>query len=69
MQRRSVHDRARKDMKDDWTKTCRQLVSIYQSTPNHLCTYILYNKQQQWWSMEDIGRQFFSNFLKLFNDS
>ena len=46
MQRRSVHDRARKDMKDDWTKTCRQLVSIYQSTPNHLCTYILYNKQQ-----------------------
>jgi hypothetical protein len=42
MQRRSVHDRARKDMKDDWTKTCRQVVScdilILKSNPNHqLC--------------------------------
>ena len=28
MERRVYHDRARKDMKDQWTKVCKQLVSV-----------------------------------------
>lgn len=35
MQRRSVHDRARKDMKDEWAKTRRQLVSVMST---HVCS-------------------------------
>ncbi|XP_028403543.1 rho GTPase-activating protein 45-like isoform X2 [Dendronephthya gigantea] len=44
MQRRIVHDRARKDMKDDWTKTCRQ---VHESANSVKTTQHNYNKRQQ----------------------